>query len=75
MTRSYEAVFAKEDDGGYVVEIPELPGCISEGKSFEEAFNNIREALEAWLEEAKDHPDFIAHINRDRIRVDIEVQA
>lgn len=73
--RSYEAVFTKEADGGYSVEVPELPGCISQGNSFEEALENIRAALDLWLEEAKDHPDFIAEINRDRLRVEIEVPA
>ncbi|MSU75603.1 MAG: hypothetical protein EXS55_03760 [Candidatus Magasanikbacteria bacterium] len=46
----YVAIFeADEEVGGYTVTIPELPGCISEGDTFEEALANIREAAELWL--------------------------
>lgn len=38
------------DDGGYVVHCPALPGCYSQGNTKEEATENIREAIEAYLE-------------------------
>ncbi|MCD4845532.1 MAG: type II toxin-antitoxin system HicB family antitoxin [Methanosarcinales archaeon] len=34
-----------DDEGRYVVECPELPGCLSEGDTMEEALNNINEAI------------------------------
>ena len=37
------------EEGGYWAEIPALPGCISEGDSFDETLSNIREAAEGWL--------------------------
>lgn len=46
----YTAVFQKASDGGYTVTVPTLPGCISEGDSFEQAADNIREAIELYLE-------------------------
>ena len=39
-----------EEDGGYVVECPAIPGCVSEGDTIEEALANVREAIEACLE-------------------------
>jgi antitoxin HicB len=39
-----------EADGGYSVSVPALPGCHSEGDTFEEAMSNIREAADLWLE-------------------------
>ena len=49
----YTAVFEEDvEQGGFTVTIPELPGCISEGKTFEEAERNIREAAELYLEDA-----------------------
>lgn len=36
----------KDDDGWYVVTVPALPGCISQGKTEEEALENIKEAIE-----------------------------
>ena len=47
----YTAVFEPDtEQGGYSVTIPTLPGCISEGNSFEEALNNIQEAAELYIE-------------------------
>jgi len=37
------------EEGGYTVEVPALPGCISEGDTYEEALKNIREAIELYL--------------------------
>lgn len=50
----YTAVFESEEMGGYSVTIPALPGCISQGETFEEAFKNIKEAAELYLEDLKD---------------------
>jgi predicted RNase H-like HicB family nuclease len=47
----YTAVFEPdEEQGGYTVYIPALPGCISEGDTFEQAADNIREAAALYLE-------------------------
>ena len=50
----YNAVFSEEKEGGYSVLVPSLPGCISEGDTFEEAVINIKEAIELYLESAPD---------------------
>jgi predicted RNase H-like HicB family nuclease len=42
------------EEGGYWAEIPALPGCISEGDTFDETLLNIREAAEGWLLVADD---------------------
>ena len=44
-------VLEKQEKGGYTVYVPELPGCVSEGETKNEALKNIREALELYLEE------------------------
>jgi len=49
----YTAVFEPEKLGGYSVVIPALPGCISQGETFEEALKNIREAAELYLEDLR----------------------
>ena len=49
--REYNAVFQEESDGGYSVWVPMLPGCCSQGDSFEEAMMNIKEAVELYLED------------------------
>jgi predicted RNase H-like HicB family nuclease len=47
---SYLAVFTKEKDGRLSVSVPALPGCFSQGDTFEEAKKNIEEAVELYLE-------------------------
>ena len=37
------------EEGGYWAEIPALPGCVSEGETYEETMANIHEAAEGWL--------------------------
>ena len=43
------------EDGYWVVECPSLPGCISQGKTEQEALSNIKEAIELWIEDAEAH--------------------
>jgi predicted RNase H-like HicB family nuclease len=42
-----------EDGGGFLATVPDLPGCMSDGETPEEALANIRNAVEAWIEEAR----------------------
>lgn len=46
----YKAIFEPQEEGGYTVTIPSLPGCISEGDTYDEALANIKEAMELYLE-------------------------
>ena len=44
-------VLIEQDEAGYyVAEVPAFPGCLSQGKTREEAVANITEAIEGWLE-------------------------
>ena len=45
-----EIVLEPQEEGGYTVYVPSLPGCISEGETEEEAIENIKEAMILWLE-------------------------
>ena len=47
-------VLEPSDEGGYTVYVPSLPGCISEGNTKEEAMENIKEAIELYLEPVED---------------------
>lgn len=51
----YRVVVAQDEDGMFLAEVPALPGCISEGKSRDDAMRNVREAIEAYLESLKKH--------------------
>ncbi len=41
-----------EPEGGYTISVPSLPGCISYGRTFEEAIDMIKDAMAGWLEVA-----------------------
>ncbi|BFU90390.1 MAG: hypothetical protein NTAFB01_15770 [Nitrospira sp.] len=44
-------VIVEQDEAGYfVAEVPALPGCLSQGKTHDEAIANVKEAIEGWLE-------------------------
>jgi predicted RNase H-like HicB family nuclease len=46
----YKAIFETQAEGGYTVTVPALPGCISEGDTFEDARLNIKAAISLYLE-------------------------
>lgn len=48
--KNFFVLFEQEKDGGYSVSVPSLPGCFSQGDTFEEATKNIKEAIELYLE-------------------------
>ena len=43
-----------EDGGGFVATVPDLPGCMSDGETPEEALANVQDASATWLEAAND---------------------
>jgi len=52
----YEIVIdplSEEDGGGFIATITELPGCMSDGKTQEEALANVKDAMIAWLATAE----------------------
>ena len=62
MARSPEYPFVitplgHEDGGGYLIEFPDLPGCVSDGETPEKAIANGRAAVRAWIASAKAHRD------------------
>ena len=51
----YELIiyWSKEDDA-FVVEVPELPGCTSDGRTYREALENVERVIEEWIETARE---------------------
>ena len=45
----FHVVLEDDEDGWVVAECPSLPGCVSQGKTRDEAVENIKEAISAWL--------------------------
>jgi predicted RNase H-like HicB family nuclease len=53
----YTVILEQEEDGGYVVSVPALPGCVSQGDTRAEALKNIREAIQLYVEDCRDAGD------------------
>jgi len=51
----FRVTIESDEDGIFVAECPALPGCISEGKTRDEAMSNIRDAIQGYLESLKKH--------------------
>lgn len=62
-------VLEPSDDGGFTAVVPALPGCISEGNTREEAVENIREAIELYLEPVDDDSEFSEKAERIEVAV------
>ncbi len=52
-------IYWSEQDGAFVAEVPELPGCMAHGNSQEKALQNINQAAELWLKTAGEFGDAI----------------
>lgn len=53
----YPAIFHKAEEGGYWVEFPDLPGCVTEGNTVEEAFNMAGDVLFVWTDVNEQRPE------------------
>ncbi len=58
-TLSYSVFYEPAPEGGYVATVPALPGCHTQGDSFEEAETNVREAIELYVETLLSHGEDI----------------
>ena len=46
-------IYPDLEDGGWVAEVPSLPGCISQGETKERVIENVRDAIQTWIEGAQ----------------------
>ena len=60
-------ILTPDEDGGFVVECPVIPGCISQGDTRDEALTNIREAIDAYFDAAEKPAITRLHFLRDEV--------
>ncbi|MDO8554940.1 MAG: type II toxin-antitoxin system HicB family antitoxin [Candidatus Micrarchaeota archaeon] len=51
---NFTVLIEKDEDGMYVAEVPDLKGCYTQGETFQEVMENIKEVIELCLEDQKD---------------------
>lgn len=67
-TPKYEIViFWDNDDKIFVAEVPDLPGCMAHGRSQVEAVQNIGDAIDLWIESAREFGDKIPEPSRHQM--------
>ena len=55
MDPRYELIiYWSEEDGAFIVDVPELPGCMADGRTYQEAVANAEVIIREWLETAKE---------------------
>jgi len=59
MDRYELIIYWSEEDNAYIAEVPELPGCMAHGESYESAVRNAKDAIQLWIKTAKEFNDFI----------------
>lgn len=70
---NYKVFFTEGDDGYVVAECPAIPGCISQGKTKQEAMKNIKEAIELCLECYKEDNEKIPEDTTEIAEVSVSV--
>ena len=64
----YEVIiYWSNDDDTFVAEVPQLPGCAAHGNTQEEALTNINEAVDLWLETAREFGHAIPEPKGERL--------
>lgn len=55
MSIRYELIiYWSDDDQAFVVQVPELPGCMADGETYEQAVANAQRVIEEWIETARE---------------------
>lgn len=57
MTRYEIIIYWSSEDAAYVAEVPELPGCMAHGPTQQDALAKINEAIQLWIDTAKEFGD------------------
>jgi len=52
MSRYEIIIYWSDEDDRYLADVPELPGCMAHGSTYEEALANVKDAMELWLSTA-----------------------
>lgn len=56
---SYTVIYEEDPEGGYIVSVPALPGCHTQGETIEEAEKNVKEAITVYLDSLDTHQEKI----------------
>jgi predicted RNase H-like HicB family nuclease len=64
-----QVVIYPDEDGGYCASCPSLPGCHSQGDTWEETLANIKEAMELYIEDMIENGEEVPEDHLDRVLI------
>ena len=70
----YTVIFEPAEEGGYIVSVPSLPGCVSQGDTFEQASAMIKDAMRGYLDVLKEEKQEIPKERPDIVITQIAIQ-
>ena len=71
MSREFNVIIERDDEGYFVASVPSLPGCHTQAKSLDELMERIREAIELCLEVGEDNTESLDFVGVRRISVEV----
>ncbi len=60
-------IYWSNEDNVFVADVPELPGCMAHGSTQEEALSNIKDAIQLWIDTAREFGDSVPEPKGDRL--------
>ena len=60
-------IYWSKEDNAFIAEVPELPGCMAHGNTYEEALRNIKDAIMLWIDTAKEFGDPIPEPKEEKL--------
>lgn len=70
---TYTVIFEPVEDGGYVVSVPSLPGCLTQGETFEESVMMVKDAIKGYLSVLKNQKQEVPKEKGDIIVTKVSV--
>lgn len=71
----YTAIFEPAEEGGYIVSVPALPGCVTQGETFEEAVVMIKDAMKGYLEVLREEGQEMPQEQSDVVITQVSIQS
>jgi len=66
---NFKVVLEPQEEGGYTVYVPTLPGCVSQGETAEEAMANIKEAIDVYMESLREREIALPQVEEREVAV------
>lgn len=70
---TYTVIFEPAEEGGYIASVPALPGCLTEGETFEETVNMVKDAIQGYIEVLKEEEQDVPQEKQDVVVTKVSV--